>query len=55
MRAILPLLKRVDIVTHLHAPPPNDILDDDGRLFLDVAAARRRGVIFDLGHGGKII
>ena len=51
MRAILPLLKRGDIVTHMYAPAPNSILDDKGRLFPDVAAARRRGVIFDFGNG----
>ena len=51
IRAILPLLKRHDIVTHVYAPPPNSILDEQGRLFPDVAAARRRGVIFDFGNG----
>ena len=51
MRAILPLLKRGDIVTHMYAPAPNGILDDKGRLFPDVAAARRRGIIFDFGNG----
>jgi len=51
MRAILALLKRGDIVTHMYSPPPNSILDDHGRLFPDVAAARRRGVIFDFGNG----
>src|SRR5258707_285779 len=51
MRAILALLKRGDIVTHMYSPPPNSILDDQGRLFPDVAAARRRGVIFDFGNG----
>jgi dihydroorotase len=55
MRAILALLKRGDIVTHMYAPAPNGILDDDGRLFPDVAAARRRGVIFDLGNGATVI
>jgi dihydroorotase len=53
MRAILPLLKRGDIVTHMYAPAPNGILDEEGRLHPDVAAARRRGVIFDLGNGGN--
>jgi dihydroorotase len=53
MRAILALLKRGDIVTHMYAPAPNGILDDAGRLFDEVAAARRRGVIFDLGNGGN--
>ena len=51
MRAILPLLKRGDIVTHMYAPSPHGILDDDGQLLADVAAARRRGVIFDFGNG----
>ena len=51
MRTILPLLKRGDIVTHVYAPPPNAILDEDGRLLPEVAAARRRGVIFDFGNG----
>jgi dihydroorotase len=51
MRAILSLLKRGDIVTHAYAPAPNGILDDQGRLFPDVAAARRRGVLFDFGNG----
>src|SRR5262249_52647849 len=53
MRAILPLLKRGDIVTHMYAPAPNGILDEEGRLCPDVAAARRRGVIFDLGNGSN--
>ncbi len=51
MRAILPLLKRGDIVTHMYAPAPNGILDDQGRVIPDVAAARRRGIIFDFGNG----
>ena len=51
LRAILPLLKRGDIVTHMYAPAPNGILDDQGQLFPEVAAARRRGVLFDLGNG----
>jgi dihydroorotase len=53
MRAILALLKRGDIVTHMYAPAPNGILDEEGRLLPEVAAARRRGVIFDLGNGGN--
>jgi dihydroorotase len=52
MRAILALLKRGDIVTHMYAPLPNSILDDQGRLFPEVTAARRRGILFDFGNGG---
>src|SRR5215471_17656823 len=51
MRAILPLLKRGDIVTHMYAPAPNAILDEEGRLFPEVLAARRRGIWFDFGNG----
>jgi dihydroorotase len=51
MRAILALLKRGDIVTHMYAPAPNGILDDNGRVFPEVLAARRRGVWFDFGNG----
>jgi dihydroorotase len=51
MRAILALLKRGDIVTHMYAPAPNGILDDSGRVFPEVLAARRRGIWFDFGNG----
>ena len=42
MRAILALLKRGDIVTHLFAPPPNSIIDDSGHILPEALAARRR-------------
>jgi dihydroorotase len=51
MRAILALLKRGDIVTHMYAPGKNGILDEQGRLFPEVTAARRRGILFDFGNG----
>jgi dihydroorotase len=51
MRAILPLLKRGDIVTHMYAPAPNSIFDDGGRVLPEVLAARRRGIWFDFGNG----
>src|SRR5258708_19590377 len=51
MRAILPLPKRGYIVSHMYAPAPNGILDDNGRLFPEVLAARRRGIWFDFGNG----
>ena len=44
-------LKPGDIVTHMLAPPPNAIIDDDGRVFPAVLAARRRGVWFDVANG----
>ena len=44
-------LKPGDIVTHMFAPPPNAIIDDNGRILPEVLAARRRGVWFDVGNG----
>ena len=48
---LLELLKAGDIVTHMFAPPPNSIIDDSGHILPEVMAARKRGVIFDLGNG----
>jgi len=48
---LFPLLKRGDVVTHMFAPPPNSIIDENGRILPEVAAARRRGVWFDVGNG----
>ncbi len=48
---LLALLKRGDIVTHMFAPPPNSIIDDDGHILPEVIAARQRGVWFDMGNG----
>lgn len=51
LRAILALLKRGDIVTHVYAPGMNGILDDKGVLQPEVMAARRRGIVLDFGNG----
>jgi dihydroorotase len=48
---LIDLLKPGDIVTHMFAPPPNAIVDADGRILPAVLAARRRGVWFDVGNG----
>jgi dihydroorotase len=48
---LLDLLKPGDIVTHMFAPPPNGIVDEDGHILPEVLSARRRGVWFDLGNG----
>ena len=48
---LFPLLKRGDIVTHMFAPPPNSIIDDEGRIRSEVLEARHRGVWFDVGNG----
>ena len=51
LERLLPMLRPGDIVTHLFAPPPNSILGADGRILPEVLAARRRGVVFDVGNG----
>lgn len=51
LRAILALLKRGDIVTHIYAPGMNGILNDNGILYPEVMAAHRRGILFDFGNG----
>ena len=48
---LLSQLKRGDIVTHMFAPPPNSIVDDDDHILPEVLAARRRGVWFDVANG----
>lgn len=49
--AILALLRPGDIVTHVYAPPPNGILDANGRVLAEVRGARERGILFDVGNG----
>ncbi|MCH7855994.1 MAG: amidohydrolase family protein [Gemmatimonadetes bacterium] len=51
MPTLLAQLKRGDIVTHMFAPPPNSLVDDDGQILPGVLAARRRGVWFDVANG----
>ena len=48
---ILARLRRGDIVTHVYAPPPNGILDEQGQLYPAVLEARKRGIFFDVGNG----
>jgi dihydroorotase len=49
--AITALLKPGDIITHMYSPPPNTIFDSNGRVFPQLREARRRGILFDIGHG----
>jgi len=49
--ALLARLRPGDIVTHVYAPPPNTIFDESGRIFPEVLAARKRGILFDIGNG----
>src|SRR5215472_5468138 len=49
---VLSRLRRGDILTHCFRPFPNAPVRGDGRIREEVVEARRRGVIFDIGHGG---
>jgi dihydroorotase len=49
---VLSRLRRGDILTHCFRPFPNAPAAPDGSVREEVAAARERGVVFDIGHGG---
>ena len=48
---LLPYLEAGDIVTHCFHGNEGGVLDEAGRVFPEVFAARERGVVFDVGHG----
>jgi dihydroorotase len=48
---LVALLRPGDIVTHMYAPAPHGMLDDDGKVLFKIREARRRGVLFDFGNG----
>jgi dihydroorotase len=57
MVEILDLLRPGDILTHAYSGAPNlagafTNIVQDGRLLPAALAAKRRGVVFDVGHGG---
>jgi dihydroorotase len=49
---VLARLRPGDILTHCFRPFPNAPVRGDGQIREEVLEARRRGVIFDIGHGG---
>jgi dihydroorotase len=48
---VLSRLRRGDILTHCFRPFPNAPVEGDGGVREEVQEARRRGVVFDIGHG----
>ena len=57
MSQILDLLRPGDVLTHCYSGAPNIAGDgtnivQDGKLLPAALAAKQRGVIFDIGHGG---
>jgi dihydroorotase len=57
MSQILDLLRPGDVLTHAYSGAPNIAgqftnIVQDGKLLPSALAAKRRGVLFDVGHGG---
>jgi len=57
MSALLDLLRPGDVLTHCFSGAPNNAgegtnIVQDGKLLPAALAAKRRGVVFDVGHGG---
>ena len=57
MSQILDLIRPGDVLTHCYSGAPNNTelgtnIAPDGKLLPAALAAKRRGVIFDIGHGG---
>lgn len=57
MSQILDLLRPGDVLTHCYSGAPNNSgqftnIVQDGKLLPAALAAKRRGVVFDVGHGG---
>jgi len=57
MREILNTLRKDDILTHCFSGAPNNAgrftnIVQDGKLLAEAATAKKRGVVFDVGHGG---
>ena len=51
--AVVSRLRPGDILTHCFKPFPNaPVRYRDGKIYDEIIAARKRGVIFDIGHGG---
>ncbi len=48
---VLDMLRPGDVLTHAFRPFPNAPITGQGRVKDAVLAARRRGVLFDIGHG----
>src|SRR5438477_5290478 len=57
MGEILNTLRAGDILTHCYSGAPNNAgrftnIVQDGKLLPEASAAKKRGVLFDIGHGG---
>lgn len=53
IQEILSVLKKGDIVTHAFRGAPNSLVDSKGNIIPEAIKARKRGVLFDVGHGSS--
>ena len=51
-REVIDMLRPGDIVTHVYTGNWGNLLDDRGTVYPEVMAAKKRGVLFDVGFGG---
>lgn len=49
--AVLDMLRPGDVLTHAFRPFPNAPVNAQGKVKPEVVAARKKGVLFDIGHG----
>jgi len=51
LKEIMALLQSGDILTHCFRPAPNSVMSDEGIVEDEFLMAKKRGVLFDVGHG----
>ena len=51
MPSMLAILRPGDVVTHMYAPTPNGLFDANNKILPEVRDARKKGILFDIGHG----
>jgi len=51
-REVMDMLRPGDMVTHVYTGNWGNLLDDRNKVYPEVMAAKKRGVLFDVGYGG---
>ena len=51
VKEVVSTLEAGDVLTHAFRPEPNSIIGQGGQVVRELAEARRRGVLIDVGHG----
>lgn len=48
---VMALMQPGDILTHCYRPEPNCIVSTEGEVEEEIISAKKRGILFDVGHG----